>query len=498
MDADSEPPVNEEQAELAMPRYFLWRFPDSIWRWCLFIPAMCLLGYGLIWSLYDMDKDSLAVAVIGALVASIATPGSLSGSIKKAAGGDIGGDVWNVEPIPPMNSEDWHLDRKYWNEDEECWMPNPLARYEQDGPRVSVEQDGESWTVLVEGKDPTTVESAEEADKLMMEEIKDADSDDAQELVFSEHPRHNRFRAMYNETPPLFSTQFLWQAIAIMILFSMWLATPKEIRSSMTLELTGIMVFGFAILVVSHHLNKRALEAWDTVTSIVKYLDAGHNELVGQVRPADFTPIDVVHVDGYRDKSWTFHDLVAWRWDYTPTVCWKETYVDSKGNVRTRTVCRSETIRADAHVRDFLLHDGSGGVAVDLGSFEDVSYGNSLMDETEPGKQGGNPLHDPGSGKWIRNHAWSLSGLKLGEPVYAMARIKDITNKENLRGMVSENSTRLHHNLVAMGEDAPRRHAKVRKGSELSLLKARRSSVDVMGFGTLLILSHLIIMSMSI
>jgi len=278
----------------------------------------------------------------------------------------------------------------------------------------------------------------------------------------------------------------------------MWLATPKEIRSSMTLELTGIMVFGFVILVVSHHLNKKALEAWDTVTSIVKYLDAGHNELVGQVRPADFTPIDVVHVDGYRDKSWTFHDLVAWRWDYTPTICWKETYVDSKGNMRTRTVCRSETIRADAHVRDFLLHDGSGGVTVDLGSFEDVSYGNNLMDETKPGKQGGNPLHDPGSGKWIRNHAWSLSGLRLGEPVYAMARIKDITNKENLRGMVSENSTRLHHNLVAMGEDAPRRHAKVRKGSELSLLKARRSSVDVMGFGTLLILSHLIIMSMSI
>jgi hypothetical protein len=240
------------------------------------------------------------------------------------------------------------------------------------------------------------------------------------------------------------------------------------------------------------------LEAWDTVSSIVKFLDAGHNELVGQVRPADFEPLEVFTVDNYQNKSWAFNDLVAWSWSYSVHLRIKETYIDNEGKRQTRYVYRWRTIRSDSDARKFLLHDGSGGVVVDLISFEDISWGSVLWSRNQPGSKPGNPPYRAGRNEKVMEHSWVLHGLKIGDPVYVMARIKNRTDGDELRGMVSENASRLHHNLVAVGEDAPRRHAMISKGTELGVLKARSSGIDRFGGATLLIMTTLIVMVMSL
>jgi hypothetical protein len=492
-------PVGGEPPEIPVPQYFRWCSPTTPFSIGFFVLGMCILAYGLVSSLTNMNEGPLLLAAIGSLIGSLATPGSMSGVIGKAAGGgEIDEDYWNVRPFPPMNHEDWHLDRLTWDEDSGDWLSNPLARFEQDGPKVVVTKEGEEWVVNIEGKDPERVATAAEADKLMREEIKDADSDNTQELLFSEHPRHARFRAMYNATPPMISSKFLWQAISVLLVFSMWWGTPKEPRGELIPVMIGIIVIGFILIVVTHFLNRSALEAWDTVSSIVKFLDAGHNELVGQVRPADFEPLEVFTVDNYRNKSWAFNDLVAWSWSYSVHLRIKETYIDNEGKRQTRYVYRWRTIRSDSDARKFLLHDGSGGVVVDLISFEDISWGSVLWSRNQPGSKPGNPPYRAGRNEKVMEHSWVLHGLKIGDPVYVMARIKNRTDGDELRGMVSENASRLHHNLVAVGEDAPRRHAMISKGTELGVLKARSSGIDRFGGATLLIMTTLIVMVMSL
>ena len=493
-------PVEENDPGQGLPivRTFLWLWPSGTMGWVAFIGGICLLAFGFVSSLLQLSEGPLILAALGAFIASFGCQNPMSAALDDAAGGDIDPDNWNIHPTPPMHFNDWHLDRYDYDEKSDEWRSNPLARYEQDGKKVSISKEEEEYIIHIEGEDSQRTDSAEEAEKIVRDAIKDSDSEDAQELIFSEHPRHTRFRSLYNSTPPVMTGRFLLQAISVLIIFAMFLAIPSEMgRNGLIPFILILIMVGFISVTLNYFRSKSILEAWDTVTSIVKYLDSGHNELVGQVRPADFEPLDVSSVDGYQNKSWAFNDLVAWSWSYSVHLKVKEIYyVD--GERKTRYVHRREQVRSDGNIREFLLHDGSGGVVVDLPTFNDAEWGAPLWVRNQPGSKPGNPLYSPEPNETIREHRWVLHGLRIGDPVYVMARIKTKRSEEELRGMVSENATRLHHNLIAVGEDAPRRGAKIRKGTELSVLQPRSSLVEMFGPGTLLALTQLVILLLSV
>tara|TARA_B110000881_G_C18528301_1_gene491534 strand:+ start:37 stop:879 length:843 start_codon:yes stop_codon:yes gene_type:complete len=276
-----------------------------------------------------------------------------------------------------------------------------------------------------------------------------------------------------------------------MFLVGVWLSFPvgEERQSTMPFLLAGLVI-GAVSVTISYFQNKKVMEAWDTVTSIVKFIDAGHNELVGQVRPASFEPLETVHVDNYRDSNWTFDNLVGWSWTYSIYHCWKTRYRDSDGKWHTKTECAWKSIRGDSSASPFMLHDGSGGIIVDLATFKESPL-SEIWESDGPGRKGGNGLYTKGD---VRKHRWKLYGLQLGDPVYTMARIKSRPHDDIPRGTVSENASRIHHTLVAVGEDAPRRHAIIQKGTEFSVLKAKSSTVSRYGASAFLILSSIMLM----
>ena len=71
--------------------------------------------------------------------------------------------------------------------------------------------------------------------------------------------------------------------------------------------------------------------------------------------------------------------------------------------------------------------------------------------------------------------------------MYLMARIRSRPFDEIPKGTVANNASRVHHTLVAVGEDAVRRAAKLRKGTEFSVLKPKTSAVSRLGAIFLLI-----------
>lgn len=142
-----------------------------------------------------------------------------------------------------------------------------------------------------------------------------------------------------------------------------------------------------------------------------------------------------------------------------------------------------------------MLHDGTGGVFVDLESFEDnMDIGDVVWSREKPGKVGISPLYTSGD---VRRHEWYLRALKFGDPVYVMARIKSMPHDDIPRGVIAENASRIHHTMYAVGEDAVRRTAKLRKGSEFSILKPKTSFVSRMGALIMLVLAGMVMIAMS-
>ena len=490
-----------------VPNIFAWSWPQSLPRWGFWGLGAVSLGYGLISSLAAMNVDGLCLAAIGCAILGVASPNPFGVAMKEMVPG--ASDRWTLDPLPPMHPSQWHLDRPRWNEKFKEWLPNPLDRYEMDGPEISCKKIDGQWAIyyggqelqceecqggkVVNGKkcsecgggETRRFDSEIEVDAQIQKLISRHEGDDAQAVVFTEHPRNSRYRRLYNATPPMITATLLWHALSVMFIVGMFLGFPSEDRELFSPYAIGMVLFGTLFAFISQWYNRGIIEAWDTVTSIVKYVDEGHGELVGQVRPATFFPLDIVHVDGYRDPDWTFDNLVAWAWSYRVYECEEERYYDSETKTwKTRTVCNWRRIRGDDGSRDFMLHDGTGGILVDIHSFGNSSFGEAIWTRDTPGETGGTGLYTSGD---IRKHKWSLWALQLGDPVYLMARIRSRPFDEIPKGHVANNASRVHHTLVAVGEDAVRRAAKLRKGTEFSVLKPKTSAVSRLGAIFLLI-----------
>tara|TARA_B100001750_G_scaffold248022_1_gene276248 strand:+ start:6295 stop:7818 length:1524 start_codon:yes stop_codon:yes gene_type:complete len=501
-ESDEDSPISDDGPIL--PHWFCWTWPGTTLGWVFWSIGALSLGFGLFSSLTSLisvqDKSGLvplSFAVPGLIILGFASPNPFKQMMEKfvPSGVDEG---WNVQPIPPMKQSNWHLDRVEWDKKANDWVPNPLSRYEQDGPELTVEADGDEWVVssggIIEGK----FASEDEASKHITKLVKKMDNMDAQELIFSEHPRHKKYRALYNATPTQFTARFFYHTFAVLFLTGCFLGLPQSNRVDLYPFFGSLIALGVVSITFSYYSNKKVMEAWDTITSIVKFIDGGHNELVGQVRPITDEPLKVLHVDGCKDTDWTFRKLVAWSWAYNATERWTETYTDSKGRPRTRTRTETRLVRGGGHKSDFMLHDGTGGILVKTPTFEDINLGDEIWNRSNRGKNGCGPYERPKRGGRMIRHNWSLDAIALGEPTYIMARIKGRPHDEIPKGTVSENASRVHHTLMAVGEDAPRRRATLTKGTEFSILKPKTSAFGNFGPSALLIITTIIVLMTSL
>ena len=505
--AETQLEVEEEETssddEPLLPPWFCWTWPGTTAGWAIWVLGALSLGYGLfssLTSLISVQNESglipLLFAVPGLLALGFVSPNPFKQMMEDFVPSGIE-DGWNVSPIPPMVPSKWHLDRLEWDEKANEWTPNPLARYEQDAPELTVEADGDEWVVNFGGEESQRFDSEIDASNHMEKLVKKSDQLDAQELIFSEHPRHKKYSAMYNATPTQFTARFFFHIFAVLFLTGCFLGLPNTTRAEISPVFGVLIALGALVMIWSYYSNKKVMEAWDTITSIVKFIDGGHNELVGQVRPITDSPLKVLNIDGCKDTDWTFRNLVAWSWAYNATEKWTETYIDSKGRARTRTRTETRTVRGGSHKSDFMLHDGTGGILVKTASFEDVDLGSTIWNRGKRGKKGCGPYERPRHGGRMTSHEWTMSAITMADPTYIMARIKGRPHDEIPRGTVSENASRVHHTLMAVGEDAPRRHAKITKGTEFSILKPKTSTFGNFGPSALLIITTIIVLMIS-
>jgi len=510
--AESETPdCSDESDKPLLPKWFAWTWPCTWYWWVLWAIGFFLVGYGTIFALFGMMQDYdggagstfLIIIAIGTLFMGCASPNPFR---QMMDGYTFGSDPesWSANPKPPMDDDDWHLYRGYWDEEKEEWVRNELSPYEQDFPNINISQDGDEYIVYCEGEKSKTFATQKEASDHMTQEIKNGERRDVQELLFGDHPRHNRYRALFNATPPQFTTRFLFHAFSVLFILGAYLATPTQYvteygqvidyRAEIGYLPIVLMIVGALSTIISHYSYRSSVEAWDTVTSIIKYADGGHGELVGQIRPLITIPQPILHVDGCTHPKWTFDDLVAWFWSYDCTETWTERYYDHESKTwKTRTRTETRRIRYGGHTTDFMVHDGTGGMAVKLTTFERVHMGSPIWNRKRRGDKTCGPYASARHGGSLK-HNWSLTALRKGDPTYIMARIKSRHHDEIPKGNVGFNATRVHHTLEAVGEDAPRRRAKVSKGNEFSVLSAKNSSTSRLGPWVLLIVGAMALM----
>tara|TARA_B110000444_G_scaffold89233_1_gene84382 strand:+ start:2907 stop:4280 length:1374 start_codon:yes stop_codon:yes gene_type:complete len=240
-------------------------------------------------------------------------------------------------------------------------------------------------------------------------------------------------------------------------------------------------IVGLIWLLLGFFQHKRQQQMIDTPTSLVRSVPAGSAELVGQVRPAPEQWINVV-VDGNSDRM--IPGCVDFRWLYEVYVCRKVTSTDSEGNTTTREECNWQRVRSDSGYVPFMLHDGTGGIRVESGSFKNKDLGNYVKRWTS---SHADTLRDHFQTEFaarlfrngdVRKHRWTAHALRIGNPVYLMGMVKPRSNEEmaqeNLDGKVGHTAISVH------GENTPGMKANIQRGTELANLGKIRSSAELL------------------
>tara|TARA_B100001094_G_scaffold466_1_gene462 strand:+ start:148 stop:1521 length:1374 start_codon:yes stop_codon:yes gene_type:complete len=240
-------------------------------------------------------------------------------------------------------------------------------------------------------------------------------------------------------------------------------------------------VIGFIWLLVGFFQHKSQQQMIDTPTSLVRSVPVGSAELVGQVRPAPEQWINVV-VDGNPNRM--IPGCVDYRWEYEVYVCRQVTSTDSDGNTTTREECNWQNVRSDSGYVPFMLHDGTGGIRVESGSFKKKDLGNYVKMWTS---SHADTLRDHFQTEFaarlfrngdVRKHRWTAHALRIGNPVYLLGMVKPRSNeemaRENLDGKVGHTAISVH------GENTPGMKANIQRGTELANLGRIRSSAELL------------------
>ena len=240
----------------------------------------------------------------------------------------------------------------------------------------------------------------------------------------------------------------------------------------------AIAGLGFLLMLVNYFRLKALRQMLDTPTSLVRSVAVGHPELVGQVRPGSEGAM-TVKVDG--NDRMVMHNMVGFHWTYEQKQC--RMVKDSEGNMKEE--CNWVTVRSDRGGVPFILHDGTGGIKVNLTSFKRIEYGQLLQRwdgafaETLGKQLMASAVAGLLGGATVKGHRWTLYGLKLGNPVYLLGQTKprpaEELQAEGLDGTLG-NST-----IEVWGdEDAPGTKCTIMRGSELSNIGNSRSGLEMM------------------
>ena len=246
--------------------------------------------------------------------------------------------------------------------------------------------------------------------------------------------------------------------------------------NSTKFQAAGIVgAIGFILAIIGYFKTKILTQMLDTPTSLVRSAPVGNPELVGQVRPIVEGCLRVV-VDG--NENMTMGNMVGYHWEYEQYQC--RTVKTDNG---TREECHWVTIRSDSGACPFILHDGTGGIRVNAASFKRRNYGKYLkrwdgafaqtlgkqiMSQAVAGLLGGGR---------VKKHRWTLSGLRLGNPVYVLGQTKPRTSEalqaEGLDGTLGNSIIE-----VWGDEDAPGVKCNLARGTELSQIGSSRSGFE--------------------
>ena len=257
--------------------------------------------------------------------------------------------------------------------------------------------------------------------------------------------------------------------------------TPEEFAESggegnPELMKWAMPILGFILLLVGWFKAKMLAQMLDTPTSLIRSMAVGSNELVGQVRPAKEGDLTVA-VGGAPHR--TVHNMIAYKWTHEVYEC--RTTTDSEGNRKEE--CHWRTVEQDENSIPFMLHDGTGATRILAPSFKRWDHGNFLKrwesrhDDSIGKELFGQMASKLLGGGRIKKHRWTLWGLRIGNPVYAMANVVPRSREEaEAEGC---DVTVQHTLLEANGEDAPGVKTIIRRGTELSNLGTMRSGFEM-------------------
>ncbi len=291
--------------------------------------------------------------------------------------------------------------------------------------------------------------------------------------------------------PATFSSHSLFSIMAMGLMFAAGISIMKEAEGNKMIAPAIVSAVGLIALLIGYFKAKIVRQMLDTPTSLVRSMAVGNPELVGQVRPGPEGVLTVV-VDG--QQSMTVHNMVGYHWSYEQYQCRTVTSTDSEGNSTTREECNWHTVRQEKGGCSFILHDGTGGVRVDLPSFKRREWGQMIKRwdskwAKSMGQQFMSNLLSGVSGYKVKDHRWTIFGLKMGNPVYVLgtsaSRPQEELAKEGLDETV-QNSL-----LVMNGTDAPGVKAVIQRGTELANLGRMRSTMEMVVIPAILMLGGL-------
>lgn len=439
--------------------FFKLTFPYTMWGWIGWAAGLLLVIVGLVIAFLPSNNSSddtfgfLLISTFGFLLMAAMTPGSFESSLNQVRKSAIDPEELAAKAeASGLSIENWWLQQR-------SYVPT---------------NDPNDWILPAPG--PATWD----------EENRYGPHEDGSPLP--EHP--------VNVGTPIPSTITLFSVFSLPagVLGLFCLAVIGKDGETIWPAVIAVVVTLFLTL-AGYFRAKILRQMIDTPTSLVRSMAAGNPELVGQVRPIPEGCLTVV-VDG--NQNMVMPNMVGYYWTYEQYQC--RTTTDSEGN--SKEECSWVTVRSDRGGCPFILHDGTGGVKIQCNSFKRTEWGNylkrwdgafaqtlgkQLMAQAVAGMLGG---------ARVKQHRWTLYGLKLGNPVYVLGEAKSRPTEElapeGLDGTIQNSLLEVWGN-----EDAPGVKCNIHRGSELSNLGRSRSGVELVMVPGLIFLGALALLGLA-